>query len=246
MTVPELKERAARRTTRARPTTTRTLRCAPGGTVVLSAHPDDAAFSLAGTIAAGLLATPLTIVTVFDRTDFVGPGERGELNAVSAARAQEDESFCAAAGARLRRLGMSDACVRHPTLAITALFERPVHEPVVTAELVGHLNELADRFPVAQLLVPARVGGHIDHILLAEAARSSRWRRPLFYADQPYALRLGVAPVAATLTIHHTPRALQAKLTAAATYPSQPAASELIQLLHRVAPWTPIEWVTRK
>ncbi len=39
--VPEVKERAVRHTTRARPAATRTLRRAPGGTVVLSAHPDD-------------------------------------------------------------------------------------------------------------------------------------------------------------------------------------------------------------
>jgi LmbE family N-acetylglucosaminyl deacetylase len=200
--------------------------------------------SLAGTIAAGLLAVPLTIVTVFDRTDFAGPGQRGGLDTVSAIRAQEDETFCAAAGVHLERLGMNDACVRHPNLAIAALFERPMLEPAITAELLEHLNELADRFPNAQLLAPAGVGGHMDHTLLAEAARASRWRRPMFYADQPYALRLGIAPIDPVLTIRHAPCALQAKLTAAAAYSSQPAATDLVRLLYRAAPGTPIEWVT--
>jgi LmbE family N-acetylglucosaminyl deacetylase len=196
-------------------------------------------------IAAGLLASPVRIVTVFDRTDFTGPGQRGELNAVSALRAREDASFCAAAGSTLIRLGMSDACVRHPRLAIAQLFARPVPEPALGALLRERLNELAGRFPGAQLLAPAGVGGHIDHTLVAEVAPSSRWRRPLLYADQPYALRLGLAPVDPVMTVRHTPSALQAKLAATAAYPSQPAARELIKLLHQTAPGTPLEWITR-
>lgn len=215
-----------------------------GGTVVLSPHPDDAAFSLGGALFAGLLPPPVTIVTVFDRSDFCGRGSRGDLELVTAKRAREDERFCASVGARLMRFGLADACVRYPTLPIAALFEAEHSEPVLAGELAARLDRLAEMYPGANLLAPMAAGGHIDHVLVAAAAWASRWTSRFFYADQPYALRLGMKPVETVMQVPPSLEAMWAKVRAAVAYSSQPAAQELALMLERASTEEAVEWVS--
>src|SRR5450755_1046546 len=114
------------------------------GTLILSPHPDDAALSIAGALAKGLFPPPVTLVTVFDRTNFGGGGELGGLDETTALRAREDDSFAEMVGAEIIRLGMIDACVRHGDRSIAALFEPGPPERALSADLVVRLNDLAE------------------------------------------------------------------------------------------------------
>lgn len=211
---------------------------------MLSPHADDAALSLAASISQGLLPRPITVITVFDHSTFAGRGRRGVLEAVTKRRAAEDGRFCTAVGATLVRLGMSDACVRYPTLPISQLFERD-GDAATRRELRIRLDAVASDNTEALLCAPLGIGGHVDHRLVASAARSHAWTRKCFYADQPYALKATVAPPDEAVVVRCTAQTAETKRAAARMYPSQPAAADLVALLSQASVELPVEWFIR-
>lgn len=82
------------------------------GTVVVSAHPDDAALSVGGSMLSGFFERPIVLVTVFSR-GATAPYHTGRERGESLYRLMlaEDASFADAAGLRLVQLGMTDAAL---------------------------------------------------------------------------------------------------------------------------------------
>jgi LmbE family N-acetylglucosaminyl deacetylase len=213
------------------------------GTVILSPHADDAAFSIAGALSESLLPGPITVVTIFDRTTFVVGRGAGSLWRASRRRAREDASFCRSIRAQHIRLGMLDACVRFPNAPIDSLFDSDITEPELLSELTEQIRGLAVTHRDCMLLAPLGIGGHIDHRLTRVAAKAAQWAPLLHYADQPYTLQADLVPDPDAVLVRLSQSTQAAKLAAAAHYRSQPAADQLIDCMRSHSLGDVIEWM---
>jgi LmbE family N-acetylglucosaminyl deacetylase len=176
--------------------------------LVLSPHRDDAAFSLALTLASWLHAGhTVTILNAFTRSleapfsdaDFLHENDR--LSYVSAMRKKEDEAF-------LRHLpgaAMVDANIKDAPLRLHCSPD-VVHDiPLdpndgalvkIRKSLTRHLTQ-----PNPAFVLPLGLGGHIDHRVAREAAQSLVADLPCaFYEDLPDAFREPAIPLQPDLT----------------------------------------------
>jgi hypothetical protein len=151
-----------------------------GNRVVMSPHFDDAVLSCWCAITGGGEGVQVTVVTVFGGTPPAGVAVGDWDRAAGAAdpqtgwrtRCAEDEAVLTAAGARVVHLPFVDAQYRTegvPRAAVAAAL----------ADLVREADEV---------WIPAGIGGHADHLLVAEIGQLvSGGRRRCLYADLPYA-----------------------------------------------------------
>jgi LmbE family N-acetylglucosaminyl deacetylase len=177
--------------------------------VFLSPHPDDAALSCGGLIAALRdRGEAVTVVTVFG-----GPGPLGYLTPyqlealgfgearpaptpaqVMAVRRAEDEAYARFAGAAIEPLQLPDAVFRGYD-SDTALMSPPrPDDPAPVDRLRAELARLRPE----RLYVPLSIGGHVDHRQVRRAAiellsdpASPYLDRTRFWEDFPYALNTG-------------------------------------------------------
>ncbi|MEU3343190.1 PIG-L family deacetylase [Streptomyces sp. NPDC006668] len=129
--------------------------------VVIEPHHDDFALSASGQFLAR--PRPLTVITVFTRSASIDPAFASDfptVDAVSALRAAESAAALEAFGARRHLLGHSDA-----TRPYRAYDRQRLDQ--ITHELATLLSDHGD----AELLAPAAVTRHPDHLLVHEAAR---------------------------------------------------------------------------
>lgn len=154
-----------------------------GGTVVISAHLDDAVLSASHL----LLSRPCTVLTIFAGP----PGTPDVLTAwdvltgatTSAQRHRErlaeDDRALAVVGARAHRLAEPEEQYRDGSPAVQRCVE------AVARELSG----------VAEVWMPLGVGRHPEHLLAREIAAAAAVAvgvpRAGFYADFPYVARYG-------------------------------------------------------
>lgn len=170
--------------------------------VVVSPHPDDAAFSASQAVRAALARRwRVVVVTVYSGSAFAPFGPDGDADAVTPLRRAEDRAWVARLGAsaRLVDLGRPDAALRPEHLGdfdpiarfpfdASDLAEKAVVEALLAAAFAG-----ADA-----VLVPLGLGEHLDHILVRDAAVAASDRCALaFYEDLPYAATLSPSEVRA-------------------------------------------------
>ncbi len=155
------------------------------GTLLLSPHADDAAFSLGGAIAAGLLPRPITLLTVFGRSTFShGTGPNGDVDAVTRQRRAEDEAYARRRGLQWIWLEHEDAVVR---LGWDAIFRGDAPRPDCTHAIIAAARDVG----AALVLAPLGLGNHVDHCLLRDLAVEMTNDGDLaFYEDLPYAATL--------------------------------------------------------
>ncbi len=163
--------------------------------LVLSPHYDDAPLSLGQSMLDGVLsAHRVTVGVVFSRsnwTRWVHP-TRGRRVPITAARWSEEQWNALRFRYRVRTGGRDELILRRglvnpeeildPGYDVTGDRELP-HVAAVIEEWAG--SGLYDA-----VLAPLGVGGHIDHLLVAAAARGIARRSPLrwaYYEDRPYA-----------------------------------------------------------
>jgi len=170
---------------------------------VLSPHLDDAVLSC-GAVLSGCAAAGVHAVTV---TVFNGPPD-GPLSAAArdfhaqcghgddamAHREIEDDLATTHLGAASIRLGLPEALYRGGTSGRhrypkgkDIFGSRPEAEAELVADIIERLTSTPAIREAELLLVPLGVGDHIDHQIVAAAAR--KLRRPLlWYEDVPYVL----------------------------------------------------------
>ncbi|UUU44323.1 PIG-L deacetylase family protein [Streptomyces sp. NBC_00162] len=134
----------------------------PTGWPVLAIEPhhDDFALSASGTFLAR--PRPLTVVTVFSRSRSVHPSAEANYpteEAVSELRAREGAAALAPFGAARRLLGSKDADPPYRA-----------YEPGHLDQITEGLRALVAQNPGAELLAPAAVTRHPDHLLVHDAA----------------------------------------------------------------------------
>lgn len=138
---------------------------------ILSPHVDDAVYSLGGWITKS--ARPIVIHNIFSETLFTAAGPR--LNAGAIRRREEDAAIAVLAPrVRIDRRyhGLPDLSARPSDGCLTQL----QHD---VAEVVSRIGN----DPLDAYLVPAGVGAHPDHLLVAAAAQQPNAIR---YCEIPY------------------------------------------------------------
>ncbi len=156
--------------------------------LIISPHPDDAALSLGPIILAKHFACE--VVTVFNKVtkDYAHLLElRPEL--IAPTRMKEDRQFAKAINAGIVFLHEVDACNRG--YADTELFSGRFREKGLLTRLTRKFVRLFDRRRPDIVMVPAAIGGHVDHAVVLRAGISLAIARPAeyyIYEDIPYAL----------------------------------------------------------
>ena len=169
--------------------------------LAVSPHFDDVSLSLGQSLLDGALSThDVTVGVVFGRSNFTRwfhPTRRRWPLATTIRYAEERWNafrfgYRTTVGRReeaLLRLGTTD----------TAVFLDPTFDPTTTPELDPVVRVLARWTDDADLLLcPLGVGGHIDHLIAAEAGRrlAAQGVPVGFYADRPYSSFVSDAEVA--------------------------------------------------
>jgi LmbE family N-acetylglucosaminyl deacetylase len=135
----------------------------PRGRPILAIEPhnDDLVLSASGMLLASL--RPLTVVTVFTRSRSVHPALETtyhDIDTVTALRASEAEQSLLPLAATRHLLGHKDA--DPPYVA---------YDPGALEQAIEQLRPIVETHPAAELLAPAGVTRHPDHLLVHEAAR---------------------------------------------------------------------------
>jgi LmbE family N-acetylglucosaminyl deacetylase len=209
--------------------------------VVLSPHLDDAVLSCGAVLAGAVEAAAADVVTIFN-----GPPDGalsdaarefharcGHGDDAMAQREGEDDLAMRQLGLSTVRLGMPESLYRrdasgepaHPDLR-SIFRSRPDDESEVVDAITRRLLAVAAVEKADLLLAPLGVGDHIDHLIVAAAARNLR-RATLWYEDIPYAMNRSYRGFEATLApadalIHYVTAAQwQRKLDAINCYASQ-------------------------
>ena len=172
---------------------------------VLAPHPDDAQLALGAVIAAvgGRIVDVMT-----EETWTRHPYYRARPRLAAELLLAEERVACRVLGVEPRLLGHLDGAAR-PAWRDGFFLPRPAEstsarqEPDLLADVVDDLRgEVIGAGPV---LVPLGVGGHVDHVLVREAALelvdegTLNPARVLFYEDMPYSLFADAAGIAATV-----------------------------------------------
>ena len=160
--------------------------------VVLSPHPDDAALDCSDHILAWKeLGLQVSVVTVFTRlvtSSTEGPA-RDSLADLQRIRIYEDNKAMSALGVSWNQLGFVDAAFRYDreNLRYSDVGRRrSTSNDQVLNVLIRTILSLRNQ---SVFVVPLGVGGHLDHILVREAAEGAVDPTDLYYyVDYPYAL----------------------------------------------------------
>lgn len=161
------------------------------GTVILSPHSDDAAFSVGGLLMGNLLPKPVTIITVFGVSNYANGQFHRDWRTISCLRHAEDIRFANVVGANLETLEFPEAGVRvAPSFDVLFVIDGVASEPALTASLQQELHTRLAALRPAVVLAPLGLGQHRDHIAVRVAAREpaeSLKALLLYYEDLPYA-----------------------------------------------------------
>ncbi len=171
---------------------------------MISPHFDDVPLSLGQSLIDGELSKRrVSVKVIFGRTNWtvhVHPTRR-RARAVTLWRTAEERAAAARFGYRLSVEGFEEAILRRGSLETDGFRndsdprEEPVHAPIL-----ARLLTLSRQYP--ELWVPAGLGGHIDHRVIASAGAelAARGRKVAFYEDRPYVSYLSDDEIARELS----------------------------------------------
>jgi 2'-N-acetylparomamine deacetylase / 2'''-acetyl-6'''-hydroxyneomycin deacetylase len=160
--------------------------------VFLSPHPDDVALSLGSICGTQDRQLHYRLITVFSKTDWLGPNEPRDAELASKIREVEDVEFARTAAMERVDLGFSDFPLRTGRPVDQCMSASPDATGLVVAALLQMKWEEG-----TTVLAPAGVGNHVDHLTCRDAAVELGRQAGvpvLFYCDMPYSIRPGLRP----------------------------------------------------
>jgi 2'-N-acetylparomamine deacetylase / 2'''-acetyl-6'''-hydroxyneomycin deacetylase len=229
-----------------------------GGTLVLSPHADDVALSVGGSLHHGVFRRPITLATLFGRSNFVRGRFSPDWRSVTDSRREEDKAFATSLNADLRYFELAEATLR-PSEGKDRIFARTAEEPMaVPASLTSALQQLLAAVRPDTLLIPLGLGCHRDH-LLTQREGTALGRKAtatiVYYEDLPYAAQLSNRKVrkhARTIDPDVRPMridiraTLKEKLRSVSLYRTQMASEKLmsaVEEMHRSGRSQVCEWI---
>lgn len=174
---------------------------------VLSAHQDDAAYSIGATIdALARRSCAVRILNVFTVSRYAPNLPVATLEDVCHARVREDRAFLAAvaSGVTLENLGRLDAPLRSEAYArgVRRPGDLDAEERREAEALAGQIRSLGCGGPI---LLPLALGNHIDHRITLEGCLAASAGLELgFYEDLPYAAELTEEEIRARVSSLHS------------------------------------------
>ena len=226
------------------------------GTLVVAPHPDDAAWSIGGTI--GLLRRPVALLTVFGRTSYTREGGfEADADGVTRRRRSEDQAFAARFDLDWEYLELESAGLRSPNPA--SIFIDSDEDGAVLdgdrravgARVETGLRAAMERWAPRAVVAPAGIGGHRDHLIVRDTAvrlANATGMDLVYYEDLPYALALSDDQLTAVIgRVDPTAKAtyvpiggtLAAKLSAVSLYRSQVDQRALDGVVEAATKWGP-------
>ncbi len=165
--------------------------CKCGGTVIFSPHADDAALSLGGLIQKQILKQPVTLLTIFGRSNYLRETAFHEdWREVTRQRMDEDRAFASAACLRWKFLDFPEAGLRLGPSFESIFSDKTSTETSVPVGLIVALKEVLDATNPKFLFVPLGLGRHHDHLIVRQLAGDLTNQRgivTIYYEDLPYA-----------------------------------------------------------
>ena len=230
-----------------------------GGTLVLSPHADDVALSLGGSLHQEVFRRPITLATLFGRSNYARERFSPDWRGVTDARRGEDEAFAAALNARLWYFELDEATLRPLEGGEDRIFARNADGPIaVPAPLPPALRQLLAGVQPETLLIPLGLGCHRDHLLTQREGTAIGRKTTatlVYYEDLPYAARLsnrrireharGLDPAMRPTRIDIRPT-LNEKLRSVSLYRTQMGHGKLmsaVEEMHRSGRSKVCEWI---
>ena len=157
---------------------------------ILSPHRDDAAFSLALSIARwSKLDTRLRVVNFFTLSAYAPRAACASIRCISTMRAREDRKALAFISPRIEIVDrhFRDAPIRL-NIAASAVCSTETRSLLTTNLIESVASEITTFARGSVVLAPLGLGDHVDHLAVRTAAiRSVPSHRLAFYEDLPYA-----------------------------------------------------------
>jgi LmbE family N-acetylglucosaminyl deacetylase len=221
------------------------------GTVILSPHADDAALSIGGMLCKRMLAEPVTLVTIFGRSNYLRESAfQGDWEIVTTRRRGEDIAFANSLGIELRYLEFPEASLRLGS-SFDMIFSNKMYATEVQFpnNLITVIKEIIGHETPQFLFAPLGLGLHHDHLItnrLSQEIASQYGLSVIFYEDLPYVAGISenqiiqhVSSVCATLTPAYVSidNEISDKITNLMLYKSQIGEFELNVARYYAAHW---------
>ncbi len=211
----------------------------PGRCIILSPHLDDAVLSCGGLMSMMRHGVHTEVWTVFSSGAWRGPyspsalwlhGVTGIASPIRLYRLRrsEDRRANRSLGAGWRHLSLLDAPYRKDErgnfLYPSSLSVNPHPDDGATIDTIATILRRSLR-PDDTLLSPVAIGGHVDHVIVRQAAERAVAERVCYYPDFPYVHSLGdtqgQCASLSRLTYRLSPPDLRGWLEAIATFETQ-------------------------
>ncbi len=163
----------------------------PGALLVLSPHADDAALSVGGLLLRVGRRSAIQLLTLFGRSNYLrSSGCENDWRLVSERRKREDTAFARRIGAHLDYLDFPEASLRLGYSLAKVFVDAEKARLSVPRDLMKKVTPVVERARPALILSPLGLGGHRDHLIARNLARTIGRRQDLtvmYYEDLPYA-----------------------------------------------------------
>jgi len=161
------------------------------GTIILSPHADDAALSIGGMLCKNALEEPVTLVTIFGRSNYLRESAfQSDWEFVTATRKSEDVAFADSLGIKLQYLEFPEASLRLGS-SYDKIFSKEIQtEDQFPPDLITVINQIVDSESPKLLFAPLGLGLHRDHLIACRLPH--KITKPgatvvVYYEDLPYA-----------------------------------------------------------
>ncbi|HKU75576.1 MAG TPA: PIG-L family deacetylase [Pyrinomonadaceae bacterium] len=162
------------------------------GTLLLAPHCDDIAFAIGGHLLHCALPGPVTIATVFTRSNYtLAHGFRNPADVVTAIRKSEERSFLDSIGAAWIDCDLPEGSLRGYSTLREIFGGVKTHDAMVNqVDLV--FREMLTCKRGGMIGLPVGLGNHVDHLIVRDLAKIVLEMQDIelfFYEELPYAVR---------------------------------------------------------
>jgi LmbE family N-acetylglucosaminyl deacetylase len=175
-------------------------RLQPKGTVIFSPHADDAALSIGGMLCKRVLEEPVTLVTIFGRSNYMRESAfQNDWEIVTTRRRGEDIAFANSLGIGLRYLEFPEASLRLGS-SFDKVFSNKAYATEVQypSNFITVIKEIISHETPKFLFAPLGLGLHHDHLItnrLPHEIAPLYTQTVVFYEDLPYAAGLSESEI---------------------------------------------------